>query len=97
MYFLNIGRMKLFFDQLNFKSLLFVLDGVWGAWGAWSSCSGTCGNATIVRTRVCPNNGLPPCSGSNVETQVCSSDCVLSDCSSTFNIFFCLFICFRTN
>ncbi|CAF0913672.1 unnamed protein product [Adineta ricciae] len=57
------------------------IDGNWAAWSNFSQCSGTCGNGTRTRVRICgnpaPANGGQQCDGSTVETEICSTgiDC----------------------
>ncbi|KAL4226072.1 hypothetical protein ACF0H5_014060 [Mactra antiquata] len=56
------------------------VNGHWSVWSSWSDCSGTCGNSTKSRVRVC-DNPLPQhngsfCTGRSKE----EADCAQSPC-----------------
>ncbi|CAF1679281.1 unnamed protein product [Rotaria magnacalcarata] len=54
------------------------IDGNWATWTKFSSCSGTCGNGTMSRIRICanpsPSNGGQQCSGPATDIQECSTN-----------------------
>ena len=52
-----------------------------GGWGPWQlrKCNVTCGNGTMIRTRLCnnpqPSNGGRGCVGRSREVKACKESC----------------------
>ncbi|XP_052244227.1 coadhesin-like isoform X2 [Dreissena polymorpha] len=61
----------------KFCGLCQLVDGNWADWGTWATCSVTCQTGTQTRARNCtnpsPSNGGLDCSGSAVQTKICSN------------------------
>ncbi|CAF1064997.1 unnamed protein product [Adineta steineri] len=53
------------------------VNGNWTTWSSFSACSGTCGNSTMSRVRLCANpppiNGGQECNGAAVDIESCAT------------------------
>jgi len=62
------------------------VDCKWDSWGNYSACSVSCGNGTMMRSRmkeVTASCGGLECEGSNEEISFCNDECCAVDCEIT--------------